>query len=66
MADDKDHGASAKPESKTHVVETTDASGSVAGRDAFRSEAEAETHAAERRTQGLKAEVSPLTPKAKE
>ncbi len=47
----------------THIVQATDDMGRTVSRDAFKSQAEAEAHAAALGLQGHKVEISSLQPK---
>ena len=49
----------------THVVQATDAMGRTVSRDPFKSQAEAETRAAELKAQGYTVDVSLLTPQSR-
>ena len=49
----------------THIVQATDAAGRTISRDPFKSQAEADTRAAELKAQGYTVDVSPLTPQSR-
>ena len=49
----------------THIVQATDSLGRTVSRDAFKSRAEADVHAAKLKQEGHTVDVSPLEPQPK-
>ena len=62
MGTEKESGGGGHGKDATHVVQATDSLGRTVGRDAFKSQAEAESHAEVLKQQGHKVDISPLVP----